>query len=170
MDRPARAVADDKIAHAHAGAILKADRAGARGGKRLRAEGRPPLFALSFQRAQTRQRHVDLVFRVNQRAVAGLLIALPADVHDGVCVKIIDKAQHGARFQMQFDVAAQNEARRLILARGHAHAPAALCGRRVNRALNRVAAKRPALRAEIQNVHQPRSSPFSMAVIWSMRR
>ena len=98
--------------------------------------------------------------------MAGLLIALPADVHDGVCVKIIDKAQHGARFQMQFDVAAQNEARRLILARG----PAALRGRRVNRALNRVAAKRPALRAEIQNVHQPRSSPFSMAVIWSMRR
>ena len=149
----------------HAGAVLKADRARARRVQRLGAERRPPLFALSFQRAKARQRHVDLVLRVNQRAAAGLLVALPADVHNGICVKIIDEAQHGARFQMQFDVAAQNEARRLILARGHAHAPAALRGRRVNRALNRVAAKRPALRAEIQNVHQPRSSPFSMAAI-----
>ena len=71
---------------------------------------------------------------------------------------------------MQLDIASQHEAGRLIFARRHNDAPAALHRRSIDRALNRVAAEFSALCAKIQNVHQPKSSPFSMAAIWSMRR
>ena len=66
---------------------------------------------------------------------------------------------------MQLDIASQNEAGRLIFARRHNDASAALHRRSIDRALNRVAAEFSALCAKIQNVHQPKSSPFSMAAI-----
>ena len=37
--------------------------------------------------------------------MARLLIALPADMQDGVCVKIVRKAQNRAGLQMQLDIA-----------------------------------------------------------------
>ena len=105
MNRPARAVFDQEIAHAHARAILKADRTGTRGVQRFSAESRPPLSSLSFQCAQTGQRNIFFVFRVNERTMTRLLIALPADMQDGVCVKIVRKAQNRAGLQMQLDIA-----------------------------------------------------------------
>ena len=51
------------------------------------------------------------------------------------------------------------------MSRAHNDAPAALHRRSIDRALNRVAAEFSALCAKIQNVHQPKSSPFSMAAI-----
>ena len=37
--------------------------------------------------------------------MARLLITLPADMQDGVCVKIVRKAQDCAGLQMQLDIA-----------------------------------------------------------------